>query len=488
MATLEAGRFTKYLTSNTSSPYFDGDYYHDMRGGLSITYELNSAKTGYVLSIVHKVQGKQDVSGRDWSWNSVTVTSKVNGKQSGQFSGKPPISYQTIGTKNLGTSTYTVPLNSDGSCSCTITCSATDGNHTRSWAVKYTLPTVALKSSISNNSSTSNYIDFGSNVTFTISRPNTSTTHSLSYTIGNTTYNIGSGIGDSITYAFPRSLVSLFPNNLNVSIPVKCVNSNGMSSETTVYLHVPNSYVPTCSLAISDVGIVPTSWGIWLKSKSKLKGVISASGVAGSSITGYSASANGASYSNSTFTTDYLKNTGSQTIKANVADSRGRSKSDSKTINVVDYWTPTLSNFSVVRCNESGVEDNDGTYGKVKCGFSIAPCSNNNTRYLIVKYGDVSKTFTLDSFSGTVEDTEQLFSGLSTSSSHAFEFYVIDYFNPNGIKYNFSMPPSFVTISYLAGGKGVTIGQIATKEGFQIEMDAFYKGQPFLETEDVDEW
>ena len=34
MATLEAGRFTKYLTSNTSSPYFDGDYYHDMRGGL----------------------------------------------------------------------------------------------------------------------------------------------------------------------------------------------------------------------------------------------------------------------------------------------------------------------------------------------------------------------------------------------------------------------------------------------------------------------
>ena len=487
MATLEAGRWTKFLTSNTSSPFDDGDYYYDMRGGLSITYELNVAKTGYVLSIAHKVQGKQDVSG-SFSWSTATVSSKVNGTSVGTYSGKPPTSYQVLGTKTLGTKTCTVPLSSDGTCSCTITCTATDGNHTRSWSVKYTLPTVALNSAISNNSSTSNYIDFGSNVTFTISRPNTSTTHSLSYTIGNTTYNIGSEIGDSTTYAFPTSLISLFPNNLNVSIPVKCVNSNGTSSETTVYLHVPNSYVPTCSLAISDVGTVPTSWGIWLKSKSKLKGVISASGVAGSSITGYSASANGASYSNSTFTTEYLKNTGNQTIYANVADSRGRSKSDSKTINVVDYWTPTLSNFSVVRCNESGVEDNDGTYGKVKCGFSIAPCSNNNTRSLVVKYGDVSKTFTLDSYSGTVEDTEQLFSGLSTSSSHAFEFYLIDYFNPNGIKYNFPMPPSFVTISYLAGGKGVTIGQIATKEGLQIEMDAFYKGQPFLEIEDVDEW
>lgn len=488
MATLEAGRWTKFLTSNTSSPYDDGDYYYDMRGGLSITYELNSAKTGYVLSITHKIQGKQDVSGYSYSWPTATVSSKVNGNPAGSYSGKPPTSYQTLGTKNLGTRTYTVPLASDGTCSCTITCTATDGNHTRSWSVKYTLPTVALNSSISNNSSTSNYIDFGSNITFSISRPNSSITHTLSYSINGTNYTIGSGIGDSKTYAFPTSLVSSFPNNLNVSIQVKCVNSNGMSSETTVYLHVPNSYVPTCSLAISDVGIVPTSWGIWLKSKSKLKGVISASGVAGSSITGYNASANGASYSSSTFTTDFLKNTGRQTIYANVADSRGRSKSDSKTINVVDYWTPTLSNFSVVRCNASGVEDNDGTYGKVKCGFSVAPCSNNNTKSLIVKYGDVSKTFTLDSYSGTIENTEQLFSSLSTSSSHAFEFYLIDYFNPNGIKYNFPMPPSFVTVSYLAGGKGVTIGQIATKEGFQIEMDAFYKGQPFLEIEDVDEW
>ena len=50
------------------------------------------------------------------------------------------------------------------------------------------------------------------------------------------------------------------------------------------------------------------------------------------------------------------------------------------------------------------------------------------------------------------------------------------------------MPPSFVLISKLTGGKGITFGQIASQEGFRIEMDAFYKGQAFLETEDVDEW
>ena len=41
MATFIQTRSTKYLQSNTSSPYFDGDYYFDGRGQLSLNYELN---------------------------------------------------------------------------------------------------------------------------------------------------------------------------------------------------------------------------------------------------------------------------------------------------------------------------------------------------------------------------------------------------------------------------------------------------------------
>lgn len=488
MATLEAGRWTKFLTSNTSYPYDDGDYYYDMRGGLSITYELNSAKTGYVLTIAHKVQGKQDVSGISYSWSTTTVSSKVNGNTAGSFSGKPPISYQTLGTKTLGTSTYTVPLASDGTCSCTITCTATDGSHTRSWQVKYTLPTVILNSTISNNSSSSNYIDFGSSVTFSITRPSTET-HTLTYAVNGTTYTIGSGIETSKSYAFPTSLVNSYPSNEYVSILVTCTSSNGTSCSTTVYLHIPSSYVPSCSLSVSDVGDVPSSWGIWLKSKSKIKGVITASGSGGSSIKSYSSSANNSSYSSSTFTTDYLKNSGSQTISSTATDTRNRSKSASKTISVIDYWTPSVASYSVVRCLANGTENNDGTYGKVKCTYSIAPCSNKNAKSLVVKYGSVSKTFSLSSYSGTIEATSsQLFSGLATGSSHAFEFYLIDTFETTGNKFNYTMPPSFVTISYLHGGKGITIGQIATKEGLRIEMDAYYKGSPLYETETVEEW
>lgn len=492
MATLEAGRWTKFLTSNTSSPYDDGDYYYDMRGGLSITYELNSAKTGYVLSITHKIQGKQDVSGYNYSWPTATVSSKVNGNSAGSYSGKPPTSYQTLGTKNLGTRTYTVPLASDGTCSCTITCTVTDGSHTRSWSVKYTLPTVNLSSSISNNSSTSNYIDFGSNITFSISRPNSSITHTLSYSINGTNYTIGSGIGESKTYAFPVSLINSFPSNEKVSVVVNCVNSNGMTSTTTVYLNVPSSYVPTCSLAISDVGVVPSIWGIWLKTKSRIKGVITASGSAGSSIKYYSSTVGGENFNSSEFLSNYINVSGNLTINVTVTDSRGRKAYASKTINIVDYFVPSTSSYEVDRCNATGGIDNDGTYGIGKCSYSICPILvngvNKNAKKLKIKYGTIEKTYILDNYSGNfVQNVSDIFSDLATNANHVFEFTLIDQFYEN-IKFYYTMPPSFVLISKLTGGKGITFGQIASQEGFRIEMDAFYKGQAFLETEDVDEW
>lgn len=491
MATLEAGRWTKFITSNTSSPFDDGDYYYDMRGGLSITYELNSAKTGYVLSIVHKIQGKQDVSGK-YSWSTATVSSKVNGTYVGSYSGKPPTSYQVLGTKNLGTKTHTVPLASDGTCSCTITCTATDGNHTRSWSVKYTLPTVNLSSSISNSSSTSNYIDFGSNVEFYITRPNTSVTHTLSYTINGTTYSIGSGIGDSVTYSFPTALVYLFPNNEYISIWVDCQNSNGTYSGTTVYLKVPSDYVPSCSLSVSDVGVVPSDWGIWLKTKSRIKGNVTASGSGASTIKSYSVSVNGENFNSSEFLTNYINVSGNITIYVTVTDSRGRQASTSQTIYVVDYYVPSMLSCEVDRSNSSGENDNDGTYGIAKCSYSICPILvngvNKNVKKLKIKYGSIEKNYVLDNYYGNFSQAvSDIFSNLATNQNHTFEFYLIDQFYSD-IKFTYTMPPSFVLLSKLAGGKGMAIGQIASQEGFRIEMDAFYKGQPFLEIEDVDEW
>lgn len=410
----------------------------------------------------------------------ITVT--VNGvTKTASSSSVKYIDNQVLQEKYLGTLTFeNVPHNADGSGSTSfkavLSKFTTSGGMTMGKSLTrsatITLTKITRSSSIANDTYGQYYKNFGDYVNFTISRPSNET-HTLKYWINGTEYVIGNGVETSISYAFPTNLINSFSNNAYITIPVTCYSSNGTTCSTTVYLKVPDSYVPSCSLSVSDVGDVPSSWGIWLKSKSKISGVITSSGSAGSWISSYSSYANGSSYSSSSFITDYLKNSGSQTITSTVTDSRGRQKSDSKTISAVDYWTPTLSNFSVVRCDENGVNKDDGTYGKVICSYSIAPCNDNNTKSLIVKYGDVTKTFTLNSYSGSVEATSsELFSGLSTASNHAFEFYLTDYFNPNGIKYSFTMTPAFTTISYLNGGKGVSIGQVATEEGFNCYMDA----------------
>lgn len=487
MKTIET-RWTKYCQSNTSSPYFDGDYYWDVRGGYTISYELNESKTAYKVTINHKVQSYQDVSGY-YDWDTVRVVTKVGNTTIGDHSGKPALGLLKAEIKSLGTDIYNAPISNDGSCKFTINCSVTFSGYTRTFVMTYTLPKVNVASTITNNSSETNRIDFGGTINFSISRPNDSITHNLSYVIEETTYSIGSEITTSKSYVFPTSLVNKFPNNANVTITVNCNSSNGTSSSTTVYLHIPDSYKPTINLDVSDVGSVPSGWNIWLKTKSKIKGVITAAGSGGSIISSYSAKANEETFSKSTFTTSFVKNSGNVEITATVVDSRGRSASTNVIIDVVDYHVPSISTYEVYRCTSDGVENGDGTFARVRCNYLISPVNNLNTKQLKVVFGSQQKIYDLTDYSGAFEsDSTDLFINLAENANHVFELYIIDSLNEN-IKFTYTVPPCFVLVSKLAGGKGICFGQVATQEGFHIEMDAYYRGIPIFvpRTTSIDE-
>lgn len=502
MATTLETRYTNYSRSGTGTPAISSapaaTFYSDARGFLKISYQLNDTKTKYTVTVEHYANYYNN-SEMSCYINATSITSKVK-IGDGSWSTLGTFSKTLTGTINSGTKytasygskSFDVPINDDGSAIFSLQCifNATNidyikdsgyyakGGTQRTWIYNdYELPKVNVTSSITSTATSSAGKQFGQSVNFTITRPNTSVTHTLTYKVGSKTYTIGSGITTSKSYTFPTSLINNFPNNEKVSIVVTCTSSNGTSSTTTVYLTVPSEYVPTCSLVIEDVGNVPEEWGIWLKSISKIKGTITAEGIAESTIKSYKSTANGSTYTTPSFETAVLKNSGSQTITSTVTDSRTRTLSATEKINVIDYFIPSIGSYSVVRCLEDGSENNDGTYGKVKCTYSIAPINDGekdlNTKSLIVKYGNITKTFELTDYSGSFEATD-LFSDLSTAAKHSFEFYLIDYFNPNGVLYSFDMSPSFVTVSKLAGGKGITFGQIATEEGFHSYMDAYF--------------
>lgn len=340
---------------------------------------------------------------------------------------------------------------------------------------KISLPKINRSSSITSNA-TSN-TKFGDTITFSISRYNSNFTHDIKYSMYNASGTIATGVGTSQEWTIPTDLIASTPDNAQPTITITCTTKNGStvvgSSTYSFKCKVPDTYQPTCSLVLEDVGLVPTSWGIWVKGKSSIKGTVTASGSEGSTIKSIASKANDEIFSVNPFTTNYLKYNGERTITTTATDSRGRSVSDSKIIDIIDYLTPTISMCKIERCNADGTLNEEGTYGKATVEYKISPVNNLNDKILKVSYGGTTKTATLTDYEGTYTFTE-LFYGLETNASYNFEFKVIDTFEE--IPQTYTLAPSFVTISKLAGGRGVTFGQVATEEGLHSYMDTnFHK-------------
>ena len=340
---------------------------------------------------------------------------------------------------------------------------------------KVTLPKINRSSSITSNA-TSN-TKFGDTITFSISRYNSNFTHDIKYSMYNASGTIATGVGTSKEWTIPTSLIASTPDNAQPTITITCTTKNGTTvvgnSTYSFKCKVPDTYQPTCSLALEDVGLVPSSWGIYVKSKSSIKGTITASGSEGSTIKSYVSKANDEIFSVNPFTTNYLKYNGERTATTTVTDSRGRTATDNQTIEIVDYSTPTISMCKVERCNADGTLNEEGTYGKATIEYKISSINNLNDKNISVSYGSVTRTATPTFYEG-IYTFEEVFYGLETNASYNFEFKVKDTFEE--IPQTYTLAPSFVTISKLAGGRGVTFGQVATEEGLHSYMDTnFHK-------------
>lgn len=340
---------------------------------------------------------------------------------------------------------------------------------------KISLPKINRSSSITSNA-TSN-TKFGDTITFSIDRYNSNFTHDIKYSMYNASGTIATGVGTSQEWTIPTDLIASTPDNAQPTITITCTTKNGStivgSSTYSFKCKVPDTYQPTCSLVLEDVGLVPDSWNVWVKGKSSIKGTITASGSEGSTIKSIVSKANDEIFSVNPFTTNYLKYNGERTITTIATDSRGRSVSDSKIIDIIDYLAPTISMCKIERCNADGTLNEEGTYGKATVQYKISPVNNLNDKILKVSYGTSTKTATLTDYEGTYTFTD-LFYGLETNASYNFEFKIKDTFEE--VPQTYTLPPSFVTESKLAGGKGVTFGQVATEEGLHSYMDTnFHK-------------
>ena len=455
------GTSSTFSTSNTHVKY-------------NITINQNSQNVSNNCSNVSVyVRFWRDNSGYT-TYGSGTCYCKINGTTySATVSPSQKITDSGI---NLFSKTLDIYHNNDGTK--TLNCSA--------W-IDMNTPLSSSEQSYSQNLSTipraskptlsSSSVTMGNSVTIYTNRASSSFTHSLYYQIGsNSKVSIGTGIGTSKSWTVPLSLANSTPNSTSLSVKLWLETYNGSTyigaNSVSLTANVPSSVVPTInSVNLSEaVSSIYAQFGTYVQGKSKISGSISASG-------SYSSTINNASYTSKNFTTGFLTSSGNNTCSVTVTDSRGRTKSQSVTFNVIAYSNPTINSFSVSRCDQDGTPNDEGNCAKCVVSASISSVNNGNTKAFQIKYKKISETewniVDLDNTNYTI-NTSQIIQNIDTESEYNFKMVATDFFG--FAEYSHNLSTAYTLVDYNQTGKGMAIGKVSTQNAFEINMDTKITG------------
>lgn len=266
------------------------------------------------------------------------------------------------GEVTLAKGSSTIAHNADGSKTLPLSCTFNPNNgyhESITVTANISLTTIPRASSVSVNAGT-----IGSPITISISRHSSSFKHTVRYVWGNKSGTIASNVDTSTTWTIPLDFANEIPNSTSGTGTIYLDTYAGSTKTGTqsaiLSASVPGSMKPTLSnVTLTDANGVARgllNGNNFLQIVSDIQvGFNGASGVYGSTITGYRAeivnknhvvTENGGRLGMMNFN-------GSATIRASVVDSRGR-QSDARdiTINVIEYFAPSLS-FTAVRTRES---------------------------------------------------------------------------------------------------------------------------------------
>lgn len=165
-------------------------------------------------------------------------------------------------------------------------------------------------------------------------------------------------------------------------------NQIGDGSYKEITLTIPNidDTQPTATMTLTPVSSLAAPFStLYIKGKSKVKvSLASGEGKYGATITSCKVSVAGKG-GDSPYTSGYLVDPGSVTIKGTVTDSRGFSRTYTTTITVLDYSAPKIIPISTereviaARCDSAGNLSETGTYLKIKAKRSYTKVNVSGT-------------------------------------------------------------------------------------------------------------
>ena len=388
-------------------------------------------------------------------------------------------------TTVLATKTVTVSHNNDGTASCNLSGTFVMNGTYRGYSVgtmsvssTITLPTIPRASGLTVPTS----INTGSALSGTISPSSTSFNHKVELKIGSSvmqTITLASGT-NSFSATVPHSWVS---NSTSATISVVLSTYSGStfiaSTTKNVTANVPASVTPSISgftAAIASNGLS----GLYVQSKTTTKLTVSASAGSGASISSYLYSGPDVytSTTSNTITTGAIQTSGTLTYTVWVTDSRGRTASQSVQIYVYPYADPSIGPVAVQRCDSSGNLTESGTYAKYTVNSSYYTVNGKNTRTVTVAYSSnngssYSAETTLQAATDTAGTKTGVYGGgaFALASTYVLRFTIKDAYGATSTV-TAPLQSAQRPINIRSNGKGVSIGGMSTKDGFECSFDA----------------
>lgn len=347
-------------------------------------------------------------------------------------------------------------------------------------------------SAVSLNPSSS--VDAGSNVTVTIT-PGGAYTHKIIHSIGaNSTTSGVIAVGDNTeTISFPATWI---PSATSATGTVVLETYDGATkigdATATITVNVPSGIVPTItSFTGTHIrGIVPAGWSSYVKGKSKIRLDTVCAGASGSTIVSavISGNASGASaLADGTWslTSGFLSTVGANAFTVTVTDSRGRTAQTtlSPAITVRDYYLPSATGTTAVRCLSDGTPDDEGTYLKIVPAFAFASVNGENSvvglgYYMQMPSGEWIDAEDASDSTALVHDTPFITGGglIATTNSYLVRVVVRDEMYPDVVQGEWyeDIGTSGAALDVWMNGTqvGVAVGGLADKAGFEIKGDA----------------
>ena len=365
---------------------------------MGVSQSLWLSETGYDIasntSTVRIVWSSTQSGG---SYNSYERTAKywvsINGGNETEYS----VSYTLPQSTTISIVDTTITVNHETDGTGTVSVRTWMDTHISAGVVtkseSLTLTTIPRASDLNVSNGT-----LGVKQTITANKKNGGFTHTLSWKSGSYSGIIDEAKVLKSIWEFTPSLdlATGSPNWTSVycEFTLSTYKGNSLvgSVSKTVTMAIPDSVIPTCSVALSDKKGYFSKFGGYIQGQSILHGIITANGTYGSTISSYSTSVNSSIYSGKTFDTDALLYSGNNIVRTKVKDSRGRVASVENTIHVLSYSAPKITKLSVIRCNNDGTENDQGSYAKVTYSYSITYLNSNSSKGAVLKSKKSSET------------------------------------------------------------------------------------------------